>query len=364
MYIIVNILFSLINYLIGILKELFDTAIKFMIAFLFLLLLDIIKYYIKRNRGMLRWVITPYMRVLKSGIVNIENYKIEEMDNNNVRAFKSMFESEEQEKLLIHSRSKQLFNGDMIRLCAIENNIIYVQKIKYYDFLTTNLVLFPSNAKLLTPKDSIWHFLYDKEFRECVALENKFKASISWYGKLDSFNSVIKVNKLANAIAISVLISDRNDNLIIAKRGEKNAISSGNYAVTSTGSLDIIDLNSENPFIEAGKREVKEELGFTDIELVIREIIIVKQKLQPVVLMDGRINSEFDEYVTSINCSRDYYNENKSLYLIPREKILGIVKGYRFSDTSIYQLVGNISTKKWLLTLPKNINKYKVDVWR
>ena len=87
--------------------------------------------------------------------------------------------------------------------------------IKYFDFLTTNLVYRPASSKLLAPKDALWHMVFDEEFRERNKLENRLKAKVAWYGPLKTFDDVLRVREFANAIAISVILRDKDDNVLV-----------------------------------------------------------------------------------------------------------------------------------------------------
>lgn len=345
----------MLEYLNEILEDLLADIIGITITGLVVWCAFLISYYLKRNELFFYKGISPFNRVFRCNGIELDKMKIQIIQDK----FENIYKEEEQKQLLVHSSGKKLFNGDMVRLFKVEENTCFVQEIKYFDFLTTNLVYRPASSKLLAPKDALWHMMFDEEFRTRTKLENRLKAKVTWYGPLKTFDDVLGVQEFANAIAISVILRDKEDNVLMVRRGGKNAISSGTFAVSATGSLTKEDLIKKNPFVSAGCREVEEELNLR-VELLIKEIIIVKQKYQPVVLLEGKVGKEFKELKEEIKRAKDYNDENTSLYSVPSNKIKGVVRKYRFTDTSAYQLVGKSNSIEWFFCLKKDIRKYEI----
>ena len=339
----------MVEYLSEILKSILSEVIGITITGVSLWCIVLISYYLKRSELFYYKVIPPLNRVFRCNRIEPDKMKIQIVQDK----FKNIYTEEEQKQLLAHSSGKKLFNGDMVRLLKVDKNVCYIQEIRYFDFLTTNLVYRPASSKLLAPKDVLWHMIYDEEFRARNKLENRLKAKVAWYGKLKTFDDVLNVQEFANAIAISIMLRDKDNNVLIVRRGGKNAISSGAFAVSATGSLIMKDLAEENPFVFDGCREV-------EVQLVVKEIIIVKQKYQPVVLLEGKVDKSFKELKNHMKCAKDYNDENTSLYAVPSNKIRGVVRKYKFTDTSTYQLVGMSSFMGWFFCPKKDIRKYEI----
>lgn len=338
-----------------ILKNSFENVFEVFITTGLLWCIAFIGYYAKRHDLFFNQVFSPSDRVLKCEKIDFDHLTVIE----DKEKFANIFTEDEQKQLVIHSSGKKLFNGNMVRLKNVNGNSCVVQRVRYFDFLTTNLLFRPAGSKLLSFRDVVWHMVYDEDFRKRNKLENRLKARIAWYGKLDTFDKVLKVDEFANAIAVSVVLYDKQDNVLVVRRGNKNAISSGNFAVSATGSVSLEDLEKVNPFISAGCREVKEELNL-DIELNIKELIIVKQKFQPVVLLEGRVEQNFADIVEKIKNAPDYKDENTQIYAVPVKKIRNVVRKYKFTDTSAYQLTGKCSTISWFVTRKKDISEYEL----
>ncbi|MDD3415863.1 MAG: NUDIX hydrolase [Lachnospiraceae bacterium] len=342
-------------YFCEILKELLADVIGIIVTGAVVWCIALISLYLKRNEVFFNKAILPLKRVFRCENVDFDKVKIQVEKNQ----FKNIFQENEQKQLLAHSTGKKLFNGNMVRLTKIKNNTCYVQEIKYFDFLTTNLVFKPASSKLLSLKDVLWHMIFDEEFRERNKLENRLKSKVAWYGKLKTFDEVLNVDEFANAIAISIVLRDKEDKILIVRRGNKNAISSGTFAVSATGSLAIEDLKEENPFVYAGCREVREELNL-EVELVIKDIIVVKQKYQPVVLLEGKVEKSFKELGATIRQAKDNKDENTRLYAVPHRKVRGVARKYKFTDTSTYQLVGNCNAISWFFMRKRDIRRYGI----
>lgn len=346
---------KMVLFLWEILKDLISDLVKLIITGGVVWSLALFGYYLKRNEMFWHKLIRPSKRVFHCEDIDLEKIEIS-IDE---KVFSNIFTEKEQKQLLTHSTEKKIFNGDMVRLKKVHNNVCYVQKIRYFDFLTTNLIFKPAGSKLLSFKDTFWHMIFDEEFRIRNKLVNRLKAKVAWYGRLKSFNEVLSVDEFANAIATSVVLRDNQDKILIVRRGDKNVISSGIYAVSATGSLRINDLSSQNPFIYAGCREVYEELNLK-VELKIKDIIIVKQKYQPVVLLEGKIEQSFNELVEIIKKAKDYNDENTKMFAVPSRKVRGVVRKYKFTDTSTYQLVNKSSAISWFFTKKRDIHKYEI----
>lgn len=157
---------------------------------------------------------------------------------------------------------KHLFNGDCLRLEGIDISskevILKVSKTDYYSLLATNL----NNKGFLTDYD------------------------------------VIGNSTLSNNLAVSVLIRDAKDGLLLVERSSKVAIGSSMLSVSVTGGLDyVLDIEANQGIIYTTvKNEVQEELGmgvdFEDLEVC--GLFIGLGKLQPVLICNVRLNCTFD----------------------------------------------------------------------
>jgi hypothetical protein len=173
---------------------------------------------------------------------------------------------------------------------------------------------------------------------------------------------LLETPELANVIATSILIQDSTGAIGIVKRGQNVAISSGTFAATSSGSVSIEDLMQEDPIRSCVLRELKEELNIEEelISLRMSELIISKQKMQPVALYTGEINVTFEELVGKMKQAEDFSFENQLFLKIPKEKILPFISKRVLTDASAYQLykfaIENGESPSWFKAILKRVN--------
>ena len=66
------------------------------------------------------------------------------------------------------------------------------------------------------------------------------KAAVYRYQRRD-FNQILAIDELANIVAVSVLLQDSTGRYLIVHRGNKVAISSGNFATSCAGSVSELN---------------------------------------------------------------------------------------------------------------------------
>lgn len=278
--------------------------------------------------------------------------------------FRNVYNEEEIKQLVQTDRKKNLFNGDCVRLDSIQHNSFSVSEVHFFDFLTTNLTYKPASKNLKTFRGEIHSLLLDKDYRTHKLLEHRIKARINSNGKPKTAEETLAINELANVITVSILLEDTDGNYLLVKRGNKVAISSGNFATTAAGSLTLDDLKETNPFIACGQRELKEELDL-DVTLEVTDVVISKQKLQPAVLLQGKVNTTFKNLKDRMIAAPDFKEENTALFSVPKSDIAVLVRHLQFTDVAAYQLI-KATTKKysaprWLFSFRKcDIRKWQL----
>lgn len=164
---------------------------------------------------------------------------------------------------------KHLFNGGCLRLEGIDISskevILKVSKTDYYSLLATNL----NNKDFLTDYD------------------------------------VIGNPTLSNNLAVSVLIRDAKDELLLVERSSKVAIGSSMLSVSVTGGLDyVLDVEANQGIIYTTvKNEVQEELGMdvASEELEVCGLFIGLNKLQPILVCNIKLNCSFARVNLKLN---------------------------------------------------------------
>lgn len=310
------------NVLINLISTLVTSVILILLAFLY--------YQIRRASIMkdVRRLIPPPKRVIRcqkiSGVFRVSD----------TTPFDNIYDDNEIRELLSFTGKKNAFNGECVRLDKInDDGSIELSIVGFFDFMTTNLLLLPSSNNLI----SVRQVLYSSDYRRRKELEFKIKDAVN-KEELKSANGVLSQKHLANIVTVSILLKDSVNNVLLVKRGKDVAISSGKFAVAAAGSVAVEDLESDNPFLACAYRELKEELGITDVKLRITELVISKQKMQPAVLVYGEINDSFYDRAESMRNAPDFNSENQSLYVVSETAIRRVVRKLQFTDVAAYQL--------------------------
>lgn len=176
------------------------------------------------------------------------------------------------------------------------------------------------------------------------------------YGRLNSFQEVLAVKELANIITVSIVLQDCTGRVLLVKRGNQVAVSSDSFATSAAGSFAMEDVDPEHPFINCGRRELKEELGL-DCDLEITGMVISKQKLQPAILLLGKVDKPFEELVGTMLSAEDFNAEDEKLYAVPADKLNSIISRYQFTDVAAYQLY-SLTSNSWRFNRHVDIRTY------
>lgn len=259
------------------------------------------------------------------------------------------------------------FDGESIRLdkLSIRNNQAYLQVsvVGFFDFLSTNLSVYPANAPVTSISSVIRMIL---KWWGSFEIIGKLKDRVKTYGKINNGTDVLKIKEFANILAVSVLIEDMDGNVLLLERSTTVAISSGAMSVSSAGSVDVKDFCDDgNPILNCAIREVNEELGFLtdELEYSYGGIVIAMQKMQPVILYYAKLNQSFSEVVSKMRDAPDFHEENSQIYIVPRDKVALFIAHSTMSDAASYQLYlylkRNNRSFYWLLALVTPVNKTK-----
>lgn len=194
---------------------------------------------------------------------------------------------------------------------------------------------------------------------------NKLDIHLSKYGKIDSFEKLLKVRELPNIIGTSTLLHDINNEYLLVERNTSVSVGSGLFAATSSGSLDETDISVVNPIIGCGQRELIEELSLK-CQLFIEGIVTPIQKMQPVALLTCVVNQPWRQILPIMIRAEDFAKENKNILIVPKDKLLQLISLYSFTDASAYQIFfeagGNPKEWKKVSTGFVNVNDFKYNL--
>lgn len=245
--------------------------------------------------------------------------------------FQNVFSDQEKEiivNLCKKTAHKEFINDVAVRLekCEIDNNIttLKLTKINFYDFLVSTYLKLNFDKLLKNANEKERETLF------------KFNDVISKYNFTDFF-SIIDNNFLSNVLAVSLVIIDKNDKVLLVKRNLKVGISYGFISTSVTGSVDEDDYNSIDPILNCIKRETLEELNYriNTKSLKIIKLVCGCIKTQPIALVNGYVNDVSDV----INCFNTSFDmENEDFFCIKRDNLLELLSDNNMTEACKYHL--------------------------
>lgn len=264
-----------------------------------------------------------YKRLLKDNLIILKKDKSE---------FRSSYNEDEKENIAnIYKGNKnfELFNGKNVRLENVYDNdnssVLILTEIRFYDFISTNML----------------YINYDKWIeqipREQISLLDKGMKYIKEDQCPIDFDDIISRKYISNMLAVSVLISDRNDNYMFVRRNSRVAISSDMMSVSVTGSLDDTDFRSTNPILSCVIRETKEELGIDVKEdmIKLRMLVAGEKKLQPIVLCDVVYSMNFENIVRKIYTRNSFKHENSEIFIVKKKDIKNVIEQFQLTEAAL-----------------------------
>lgn len=250
------------------------------------------------------------------------------------KSYHSKFFSEEEREAFAKfiANKSDVFNGKTISLLRLEE---FPEKITidlgesdFFELLITNIFYLKRDEVLRRAKENA----------DVENLIKRMDEEIQKLKKEDSFEGIINSKVLSNAIAVSILVQDRNSDLLFVERTNNLAIGAGLLSVSATGALDGIDLHSMNPIVNCAKRELKEELNINTSNIHLDSIVLAKNKLQPICILNAKIDKSFNEIVEEITSAEDYRHEVNQLYCVPKRFVKKFIKERNMTDAARYHI--------------------------
>ncbi|SHF52151.1 hypothetical protein SAMN02745218_02478 [Desulfofundulus australicus DSM 11792] len=236
------------------------------------------------------------------------------------------------------------YNGRCIRLDGyeIENGILILDlsEVGFFDLLSTNITFFPGNVRY-----NFWNSLSLIPYTiKYLSIMSEYKTKILGRRAIENFTDILTNNRLANVLAVSTNILDKQGRALIVKRSSKLSISGNIYTVASTGTVLNVDLPGKegNVLTRAAAREIKEEIGMEippgQIHFV--NLILTKQKYQPIAITEYYLE-DINQAIASAARAKDFQLEIKEMHVLDLKDIstfFAVITSLEFSPASAYSL--------------------------
>ena len=244
----------------------------------------------------------------------------------------NLYLSETEKKEIVNysvNNVDNLYNGEVVRLNSIieypATFALGISKVHYFDSLSSNM-LYHKYAKKI------------EQLGNGTTTEKKIKAILTQIENegVGNFEEVLNNCKLANTMAVSVLVKDIDGKYALVLRTKNLAVGAGMLSVTVTGALDENDYGCDNPVLACAKRELEEELGISTINNRIEYIVISKTKLQPIFIINAEISDRWQNVMHNFENAQDYKNEVKEFLVVSEEDMETLMRNHRMTDAAYF----------------------------
>lgn len=231
----------------------------------------------------------------------------------------------------------RLFDGSAVRLDRLRASP-QLSTVGFYDLIVTNLTAYPDNLAV------------KGVFRRLSALRRWFGVrtsidlvrdkAVGVRGRPTSIQEALENRSMANALAVSVLLRDETNRVLIVRRSANVAVASGLFAASVSGTIACEDLDDAQPLERGARRELSEELSLFIADFDTSVILMPKQKMQPVAAFTGKLAGHWEGYRATVAQAKDAY-EADGMYLLDlndAKAVLSFVRSSGCSDTLAAQL--------------------------
>jgi 8-oxo-dGTP pyrophosphatase MutT (NUDIX family) len=227
------------------------------------------------------------------------------------------------------------------------------------------LTVYPDNAPIRSLRKQIATVIRSLRL---FPLLDQVISEVKRVGEPTNVNDVLQNRALANIVAVSVLIVDREGKIGIVKRTKEVAISSGSYGMACAGTVNEADFASDDPFLSCVCRELQEECNLTVVpdDIQFDGIVVPTQKMQPIFLYRVELAQTWEERFPSMLAAKDYAFETDSLYAVPVAESVRFAAQARMTDTAAYHIWHYAQRQghqqNWYLEMLRPLHKRKFVV--
>ena len=242
-------------------------------------------------------------------------------------------------------RNGKFFNSENVRLDAVrtegDKSVLVISRTDFYSLLLTNIIRLDISGFRVFAEEHCKNDKYLKSLQELLEYYSSLK-------ECNGFEDLILNGNLANALAISVQVVDTYGNAMLVKRSGNVGIGKNLYSVTSTGAVDLIDWNTDDPIRSCAVRELEEELNLrldcSDLEIT--GIVAGVVKKQPIAILNAYVDHDLREINGESARADDYKFEVDKVHICRIDDIESILDSQEFTEAAEYHLKKIINDSK------------------
>lgn len=230
------------------------------------------------------------------------------------------------------------YNSECIRLESIttENHVTYIElsKTDFYSLIISNIIVSQISDFSRFVREN-----YGEKGNDYIQELTYYYSTLKECG---DFVELITEGNLPNALATSVMVRDRHDNILLVKRTSNVGIGKNIYSVSATGAVDSEDWNKEDPIKSCARRELKEELNFDipESRIELFDIVAGVNKKQPIAILNATVDIDLSKGVAGAEKGIDYELEIQKIHVCKISDINKILREQQFTEAAEFHLKG------------------------
>jgi len=254
-----------------------------------------------RLRQLLRPVLPTRQVVVAAG----EGLDTTDPHLNDPSPFRSPITSAERDRLVDFYQRLSLtttWNGRVVRLDQLEPKL-EVSVVEFWDLVATNLTAYFSSTSVLSLPASISAMYQWVRLRQLI---NKVvNAARPTRRHLPSATALLANSHLANVAGVAVMVSDPSNRCLVTQRQRNRATARGAWFPTAIGTVEVADLDAQDPFRHAALRILDHHAHLTPTMLALRAVVLPHRNLQPHFCFYGTVGRTFEEVVPELHSRAD-----------------------------------------------------------
>ena len=189
------------------------------------------------------------------------------------------------------------WNGRVVRLDRLEP-MLEVSVVEFWDLVSTNLTAYFSSTSVLSLPASIAAMYEWVRLRPVI---NKVvSAARPTRRHLPSAAALLANTHLANVAGVAVLVRDPSNRCLVTQHERNRMSARGAWYATAIGTVEVSDLDAQDPFRRAAARILDHHAHLTPTQLALRAVVLPHRNLQPYFCFSGTVDRAFEELVPAL----------------------------------------------------------------
>lgn len=189
------------------------------------------------------------------------------------------------------------WNGRVVRLDQLEPTL-EVSVVEFWDLVATNLTAYFSSTSVLSLPASLSAMYEWVRLRQVI---NKVvTAARPTRRHLPQATELLANSHLANVAGVAILVSDPSNRCLLTQHQRNRVTARGAWFPTAIGTVEVTDLDSQDPFRHAALRILDHHAHLAPTTLTLQAVVLPHRNLQPYFSFSAMVDRAFEELITDL----------------------------------------------------------------